>query len=179
MERAQLTSRLLSVQPSLSDYEFAIFWALSALAMHRAEQAEIDPSQHVRQLHANSREFFDSFCQSFLRNVLGSDLVLTPDSPKILALMTEFLDNIPPDRAREIAEICSALARNASMLSGATLAVLYAGLKTEEATAALKHAEMKLRSRSDLNQFEMAIALEWIVGIGPVNWSIPASNAAP
>ncbi len=119
VERAQLTSRLLSVQPSLSDYEFAIFWALSALVMHRAEQAEIDPSQHVRQLHANSREFFDSFCQSFLRNVLGSDLVLTPDSPKILALMTEFLDNIPPDRAREIAEICSALARNASTLSGA------------------------------------------------------------
>ena len=167
VERAQLSFQMVLTTPKLSANEMAVFWAASAGVMAEAEVN--GPQDDSRLLLSRvSRDFFDSFCQSYIDNIAKANLKLSPDSEEILALITPLLNQMPKKRLDEVGHLMSAVASNAARLAGATIAILYRGLREKDADIARDHARSLVRSWPGLSAIEKTTADEWLTR---VSWS--------
>lgn len=174
VERAQLCFQFLSMKPPLVVNELAALWAVMAeqISKHedRTERSDADLSNDlVEALPRLTRVSFDSFCQSFVENVLKSDVKLNLESQEIRALVGQTFDAMGQERAQQLGQLIASVASNATQLASATM-LLQGRLKKEEVSAALKHAVARVRQRSELNQFEKAMAEEWLTASAS-SWS--------
>lgn len=176
VERAQLFTQLISVEPSLSVSEFAAYWAVMAeqisKPMDEASQTQIETSNNLSQsLPIVVRSFFDSFCQTFVKNVLKSDLELRLDKKEIRELVGPVFDSMARERGETIGKIIIAVASNAAALSGAVMLVSQRALTKKEGHIALKHALSVVRSQSNIRHFEKTMAERWLNDSEPY-WSM-------
>jgi hypothetical protein len=171
IERVQILSRLISIEPTLSANEIAVHWAGMAVVMAKGDQTEIGASNNsdIVNLHNTiTREFFDNACQSLIDSLAKSSIKLRLGSKEIQELITPTLKNTLPKRRAEIMQVWGPFASNASRLSAITLAVLSRGLTKGEAISAKKYAVGIVESQAGLSKFERARAVEWLK---VMNWS--------
>lgn len=167
-DRALITSRLVLIKPPLSDIEFAVLWAMGATVMRKANDGR---DQAGAVLGEVACDFYDSCCQSFVTQLLGSNLILKLDSQVILDNV-DLIEEMSPIRLKVASRAFMDLSSNALILASATIESLSAGLSSTEADEAKMYAATYLARRSELNTIERSKAEEWVTDF---RWHVPTS----
>lgn len=159
VERAQLCVQFLNARPPVSVDELAALWVETAAQINSSADPLNDPDQSFEML---ARVSFDAFCQSYLENVLKSDLKLSLDSEHIRTLAAPTFEAMNAQRVERLRKLTSDIATNASRLAKATLFMKQC-LKKGETSGALKHAVSAVWERSELDQVEKQMAEKWLL----------------
>ncbi|MHB1794420.1 MAG: hypothetical protein ACYCPO_05590 [Acidobacteriaceae bacterium] len=166
-ERAKLSVQLLLIKPNLSANEMAVLWAAGAGVMAEADaNGSQDDSELL--LWQITRDFFDSFCQSYINNIAKAHLMLSLDSEEIRNLISPLCSQMTKERGDNVIYLTRAILSNAANLSRTTLAILNRGWCEKDANRAKSHARSLVKSSPGLNAHEKAWADE---GLAKVNWS--------
>ena len=75
MERSRLAYQLWAIQPRVTDIEIAVLWAGLARATEQS-RAEKAKSEMTEGYYDVTPDFLDSFCRSYIEDVLQSSLKL-------------------------------------------------------------------------------------------------------
>lgn len=158
VERAQLCVQFLNARPPVSVDELAALWVETAAQINSSTDPLNDPDQSFEML---ARVSFDAFCQSYLENVLRSDLKLSLDSEQIQTLAGPTFEAMNAQRVERLRKLTADIATNSSRLAKATLFMKQC-LKKGETSGALKLALSAVWQRSELNQVEKQMAEKWL-----------------
>jgi hypothetical protein len=127
---------------------------------HANEKAVKEVGQR---LHTAAREFFGSCFQSYISEVLKSDLKLDLNSAALVADdLNATLEAMSPERGANLGRLTSGVAKNSVHLASATLAVISAGLTRQQGQAAAEYAARLISTWGNLNSFERMKAHEWV-----------------
>jgi hypothetical protein len=129
-----------------------------------------DASEQQNMLHHIAREFFDSFCRSYIEEICKSSLKLEIEPPTLQGEITPTLEAMSQERLKSSSKIVSGLQSNAARLAGHTIILISAGLTSEQGKEATKYALSLVAKHHGLNSFERSTATEWIA---QVSWVRP------
>jgi hypothetical protein len=165
-ERSRLVFRLLSLEPRLTDMQMAVLWIYMVVTMEKAceENQKPEMAETLAQWHSISREFFDTLCQDYVTQMVGSSLKLDVNSTVIQENVSTTIEAMHPQLRTDAGTIIAHLGGNANALASATLAILRSGLTRDQNKSAQKLAASIVASDKSLNAFEREKTQGWLTG---------------
>lgn len=169
IERAQLGSRLLKIEPAVTALEAGSMWLLCRAEMERAD-AERQPTMEEAAwkgwlvVSSYAKGYFDKYCQDFIRDVCKSSLDLTRDQEAFKEQLDAAVDADAAERAGLLLPIFVELAGNSLKLTSANLDVVNAMLTPWEKKKALAYASSLVIRENGLNQFEVDVTTRFVLG---------------
>jgi hypothetical protein len=165
-DRSRLVFRLLSLEPQITDIQMAVLWLYMVVTMEKAseENKKPDMAEMLTQWHSISREFFDTLCQDYVTQVVGSSLKLNVNSTVIQENISTTIEEMAPQLRTDAGTIIAELGGNANALASATLAILRSGFTRDQNKSAQKLAASIVASDKSLNAFEKEKAQGWLTG---------------
>lgn len=163
IERARLSTRLLSVEPKLTATEVGVLWFGCRALMEKADSERRPATEDAvwREFQVVSdiaKEYFDHYCQNFIRDVCRSSLDLVNDRDAIKDGVKPFFDADVDERRALFIPLFGKLTANSLKLAAATIDVASANLTPWEKRKARLYAKSLIARENGLDQFEVETA---------------------